>query len=317
MAADAIERRRQTGRRAGHFFDDRRATLSTGEIMPRVTGPFPGNNPVTTTDRMALAVFFAAVLHAMIILGITFGADVLAPPEGPLPSLDITIATRNTPPPEQAEYLAQTSQDGGGNVAVKVRPQQSLPPQAPSVSTEPPAPSSTQVLTAKLSSSKIEQDTTPVSESVPKDLSASELMERSMEMINLSEQVSESLQTYAKQPRQVFVSARTQEFKYANYMIEWVKKVERVGNLNYPDAARRDGISGKLLLDVALNPDGTVRNISVLRPSGQPLLDEAAVRIVNLAGPFLPFPPEIRKEADVLHITRTWEFSTAHHLQSR
>jgi protein TonB len=137
-----------------------------------------------------------------------------------------------------------------------------------------------------------------------------------MEMVNLSAQVNESLQAYAKQPKQVYVSARTQEFKYANYMTEWVKKVERVGNLNYPDAARREGISGKLLLDVALNPDGTVGNISVLRPSGHAVLDEAAIRIVNLAGPFPPFPPEIRKEADVLHITRTWEFSTSYHLQS-
>ena len=138
-----------------------------------------------------------------------------------------------------------------------------------------------------------------------------------MEMVSLGEQINASRRAYARRPKQVFVSARTQEFKYANYMIEWVKKVERVGNLNYPDAARREGISGKLLLDVELNPDGTVRNINVLRSSGQPMLDEAAVRIVNLAGPFLPFPPEIRKEADVLHITRTWEFSTTHQLQSR
>ena len=100
-------------------------------------------------------------------------------------------------------------------------------------------------------------------------------------------------------------------------MSEWVRKVERVGNLNYPDAARREGITGKLLLDVALNPDGTIRNISVLRPSGHSLLDEAAVRIVNLAAPYAPFPPDIRKDADVLHITPTWEFSTTNRMQTR
>jgi protein TonB len=285
--------------------------------MQGVIEPSLEKNPVTTTDRMALAVFFAAVLHAMIILGITFGTDILKPPDSHLPSLDITISSHESPPPEEAEYLAQNSQDGGGNITEKVRPQESLPAQAPSVAVQEPAPAPTQVLTADLSSAKIDQETNTAPNTEPKDLSASELIERSMEMANLSEQVNESMQAYAKQPKQVFVSARTQEFKYANYMIEWVKKVERVGNLNYPDAARREGISGKLLLDVALNPDGTVRNISVLRPSGQALLDEAAVRIVNLAGPFLPFPPEIRKEADVLHITRTWEFSTTHQLQSR
>jgi protein TonB len=99
-------------------------------------------------------------------------------------------------------------------------------------------------------------------------------------------------------------------------MTEWVKKVERVGNLNYPDQARREGLSGKLMMDVTLNADGTVRNISILRPSGQPVIDEAAIRIVNLAAPFPPFPPEVRKEADLLHITRTWEFSTTNRLKS-
>jgi protein TonB len=285
--------------------------------MQGVTEPSLEKSPVTTTDRMALAVFFAVVLHAMIILGITFGTDILEPQDSHLPSLDITFSSHESSPPEEAEYLAQTSQEGGGNTTEKVRPQEYLPAQAPTVVIEEPAPAPTQVLTTDLSNTKIEQETTPAPETDTKELSASELIERSMEMINLNEQINESRQAYAKQPKQVFVSARTQEFKYANYMIEWVKKVERVGNLNYPDAARREGIFGKLLLDVELNPDGTVRNISVLRPSGQPLLDEAAVRIVNLAGPFLPFPPEIRKEADVLHITRTWEFSTTHQLQSR
>jgi protein TonB len=285
--------------------------------MQGVIEPHLEKSLVTTTDRMALAVFFAVVLHAMIILGITFGPDIMKPQDNHLPSLDITLSSHESPPPNEAEYLAQTNQEGGGNTTEKVRPQESLPAQAPSVVAQAPAPAPTQVLTTDLSSRKIEQETTPTPETDPKDLSASELIERSMEMVSLSEQINESRQAYAKQPKQVFVSARTQEFKYANYMLEWVKKVERVGNLNYPDAARRDGISGKLLLDVELNPDGTVRNISVLHPSGQPLLDEAAVRIVNLAGPFLPFPPEIRKEADVLHITRTWEFSTTHRLQSR
>jgi protein TonB len=285
--------------------------------MQGVTEPSLEKSPVTTADRMALAVFFAAVLHAMIILGITFGTDILKPQNSHLPSLDITLSSHENPAPEEADYLAQTSQDGGGTITEKVRPQESLPAQAPSVAVQEPIPSYTQVLTADIPSTKIEQETTTNPETDPRDLSASELIERSMEMVTLSEQINESRQTYAKQPKQVFVSARTQEFKYANYMLEWIKKVERVGNLNYPDAARREGISGKLLLDVELNPDGTVRNISVLRSSGQTLLDEAAVRIVNLAGPFLPFPPEIRKEADVLHITRTWEFSTTHQLQSR
>ena len=284
--------------------------------MQDVTTPALETSTVTATDRMALTLFFALVLHAMIILGITFGTNVPEPQTNNLPTLDITVANRKTPPPEEAEYLAQTSQDGGGNVTEKVRPQEALPEQAPAVTPQQPKPAPTRVVTKKQAETRIVQDETMAPETDPENLSATELIERSLEMVNLSEQISESMQAYAQHPKQVYVSARTQEFKYANYMSEWVRKVERVGNLNYPDVARREGISGKLLLDVALNPDGTIRNISILKTSGHTVIDEAAIRIVTLAGPYPPFPPEIRKEADVLHITRTWEFSSSHHLKS-
>jgi periplasmic protein TonB len=271
---------------------------------------------VTAGDRFALTLFFAIVMHAMIILGITFGIHDDPPPENILPTLDITVSNRRTPPPDEADYLAQTSQDGGGNVTEKVRPTQSVPEQAPSVKPAQPEPSPAEIITAETAEVQVTQLDTETPETRKPDLKAAELIERSLEMVNLNEQLNESMQAYAQRPRQVFVSARTQEYIYANYMSEWVKKVERVGNLNYPDQARREGLSGKLMMDVTLNADGTVRNISILRPSGQPVIDEAAIRIVNLAAPFPPFPPEVRKEADILHITRTWEFSTTHRLKS-
>lgn len=279
------------------------------------TLPLP-RNPVSSTDRLTLTLFFAVTLHAMVILGITFGVYDDTPPPKALPTLDITIATRSTAPPDEADYLAQTSQDGGGNVTEKVRPQEALPDQAPSVKPQQPAPQPTRVVTRVDSEHLVLQEKEAVPDQDPVKLSAIELIERSMEMIHLNEQISELREAYAKRPRQVFITARTREFKYANYLAEWVNKVEKVGNLNYPDDARRKGISGGLLLDVALNPDGTVRNISVLRSSGQLIIDEAAIRIVNLAAPYAPFPPEIRKDADVMHITRTWEFSTTNRLVS-
>lgn len=285
--------------------------------MQDVTTPELETSPVTATDRFTLTLFFAVVLHAMIILGITFGTPDTDPPDKTLPTLDITIANRKTPPPDEADYLAQTSQDGGGNVTEKVRPQQAIPEQAPAVAQQQPAPAPTEVVTTDASVTRIHQEDTAIPETERKDPTAAELIERSMEMVNLSEEINQSMQAYAKRPKQVYVSARTQEFKYANYMAEWVKKVERVGNLNYPDVARREGVSGKLLLDVALNPDGSVRNISILKTSGHAAIDEAAIRIVNLAAPYPPFPPDISKEADVLHITRTWEFSTSNKLKSR
>jgi len=284
--------------------------------MQSIDAPNLDTSPVTAIDRMALTLFFALALHAMIILGITFGLHDDSAPENILPTLDITVSNRRTPPPDEADYLAQTSQEGGGNTTEKVRPTQAIPEQAPAVKPQQATPAPAQVVTADAAETTHHQKKTVIPETREPDVTATDLIERSMEMVNLNEQLSESMQAYAQRPRHIYVSARTQEFKYANYMSEWVKKVERVGNLNYPDDARREGLSGKLVMDVTMNADGTVRNISILRPSGHAVIDEAAIRIVNLAAPFAPFPSEILKDADILHITRTWEFSTAHRLKS-
>jgi protein TonB len=91
-------------------------------------------------------------------------------------------------------------------------------------------------------------------------------------------------------------------------MEAWRAKVERVGNLNYPEAARKQNLSGSLILDVALNADGSINQITIRRSSGQKVLDDAAIRIVELASPFAPFPEQVREETDILHITRTWQF---------
>jgi protein TonB len=284
--------------------------------MSNIDTPVLADSPVTATDRLALTLFFALVLHAMVILGITFGVYDDPDPEKALPTLDITIATRTTPPPDEADYLAQTSQDGGGNVSEKIKPTMTMPERAPVVEAQQPVPAPTQVITALESDRQVKESSKETPETAQPEIKAAELIERMMEMDILSEQISESRQAYAQRPRQIFISARTQEYKYANYMSEWVKKVERVGNLNYPAAARRARISGKLMMEVALNADGTVHEISILRPSGEPIIDEAAKRIVNLAAPFPPFPPEILENTDILNITRTWEFSTSNTLSS-
>jgi len=246
-----------------------------------------------------MTLFFAIALHAIIILGITFGHFDDPPPENILPTLDITVSSRSTVPPEEADYLAQTSQDGGGNTTEKVKPTQAIPEQAPAVMPQQPVQAPTQVVTSRVAKEKVHQQETETPEAEKPEISATELIERSMEMVNLNEQLNESMQAYAHRPRHIYVSARTQEYKYANYMSEWVKKVERVGNLNYPDEARRSGLT-----------------IIIMRASGHKVIDEAAKRIVNLAAPFPPFPADIRKDADIMHITRTWEFSTSNTLKS-
>ncbi len=256
--------------------------------------------------------FIAIAIHALIILGVSFDSFRQEPPDRSTETLDITIVNKKkTPPPEEYDYQAESSQDGGGNTPEKVRPTEQMvkqaPPPVPVTESKPePAPVLTRD-TSRQKTEKPEKVTTPPQE---KKFNANELISHSMEMLALNQQINQSLKAYSKTPKSKYISARTREFKYANYMRDWVTKVERVGDLNYPDAARRQNLSGSLIVEVALYADGTVREIKVLRPSGHKLLDDAAIRIVRLAAPFPEFPENIRKDTDVLYITRTWVFNS-------
>ena len=142
----------------------------------------------------------------------------------------------------------------------------------------------------------------------PPTPSATKLLTNSFKIASLSAEIRRKLDARAKRPRRKFISANTQEYKYASYMDAWRTKVERVGNLNYPEAARRQNLSGSLVLDVSLNVDGSINDITIRSSSGHKVLDDAAKRIVNLASPFSPFPAQIAQETDILHIMRTWQF---------
>ena len=270
------------------------------------------------TDRLALTLFIATAFHALIILGIGFDAFDRKPPDQDTPTLDITVVNPNeSPPPEEYDYLAESSQDGAGNTEEKVHPQQQLIEQAPPVTRSESKPTPTRVLSSDDSRQKTNQQSEPEPEQDSEQTNATELINRSMEMLTLNQQINQSLQAYSKAPKSKFISSRTREFKYASYMRDWVQKVERVGELNYPDSARRQNLSGKLIVQVALYPDGGVREITIRKPSGHKILDDAAVRIVKLAAPFAPFPDDIKKETDVLYITRTWVFTSGNRLKSR
>ncbi|HEY9198643.1 MAG TPA: energy transducer TonB [Gammaproteobacteria bacterium] len=268
-------------------------------------------------DRLVVSLLIAAALHALIILGISF-APQPEPQDDDLPTLDITLVPeRKTAPPEEADYLAQVSQDGGGNTPEKVRLQQEQQASAAATPPPQPAPVQTREVTQSKGQRKVQVLDDEAGDKPAAPASAAELINRSLELASLDEQLRQSMQAYSQRPRQAFISARTQEFKYANYMNDWVAKVERVGNLNYPDEARRQGVSGSLMLQVSINTDGGVRNIRLLRSSGHKVLDDAAIRIVQLAAPYPPLPQEIRKDTDILHITRTWEFINNQGLSTR
>jgi len=264
-----------------------------------------------TTDRLVLMLFIATAFHALIILGIGFDTFDRDPPEQDTPTLDITVVNPNkSPPPEDYDYLAESSQEGAGNTEEKVHPQQQLIKQAPPVTRSESKPTPTRVLSSDDSRQKTDLQSEPEPEQDSEKTNAAELINRSMEMLTLNQQINQSLQAYSKAPKSKFISSRTREFKYASYMRDWVQKVERVGELNYPDSARRQHLSGKLIVQVALYPDGSVREITIRKPSGHKILDDAAVRIVTLAAPFAPFPDNIKNETDILYITRTWVFTS-------
>jgi len=151
-------------------------------------------------------------------------------------------------------------------------------------------------------------DSPLVMESAPVVTAADILASRNDEIARLTERIDAQTRAYQSRARRKAISTSTREYRYASYMEAWRRKVERIGNLNYPEEARRKGLYGNLILHVSVRADGSLEGIRVVRSSGQDLLDQAAVRIVELAAPFAPFPPDIAAETDLLDITRTWQF---------
>ena len=290
--------------------------MSTQVIRPRAESP-------VAADRFVSALIFAIVAHAAVILGVSFGVrektDAFQPPQ----TIEVTLVnSRSDEEPEDVDYLAQANQEGGGNTTDQVRPQTLLPSTMPSdkaqiTSPVPPVDSPppqeraerAELLTTKNSSREVASDVFPAEKKRSEKTSVAELVSRSMDIASLEAEVGQSMQAYSKLPRQKFVTASTKEYKYAAYMHAWRIKVERIGNLNFPAEAKRRKLTGSLILDVAVNPDGTLNHVAVSKSSGSNVLDDAAMRIVHLSSPFAPFPDEIRKEVDVLHITRTWKFA--------
>ncbi len=154
------------------------------------------------------------------------------------------------------------------------------------------------------------QQVTRVENPEPVFPTAAELMRQRMRVAELQANLQDSADLSSSLKRRRFISANTREYEFASYMQAWVAKVERVGNLNYPPEVRRRRLVGDLLMTVGINQDGSVESIDVRRSSGMAELDEAARRIVMLAAPYSPLPPDIAAQVDVLHITRTWKFTT-------
>lgn len=287
----------------------------------------------TKTDRLGLTAFVSVLAHMTIILGVSFAVPDLRSND-PLPTMDITLVnTRSETAPDEADFLAQANREGGGDTDQAVVARTPLPVNpSPDVAeptpqtrarSEPQAPQPTpdQPLTQDREEAATIDDRKPQEEQPDarpnREPGPDETDQLARERAQLSAELSQFWQEYQKRPRRKFLSARTKEYKYAEYMEAWRARVERVGNLNYPEKARRQNLTGNLVLDVAINPDGTVHNLNMIKSSGNKVLDDAARRIVELAAPYAGFPADIRKEVDILHITRTWQFMRDNRLVSR
>ena len=270
------------------------------------------------TETLSLALVVAVLLHVAVITQLHFDW-INAPFESRAPDLDVILVDwASEQAPEQADFLAQANQTGGGDNPELERPS-SPPPSESGGNPEPqPQPSPqpqprAELVTPKLLATETEtadleqRQETPVEEkSLP---NANQLLQQTRQLAQTAPDPLADARVVPKRPRRKFITANTREHLYASYMRNWVAKVERVGNMNYPEQARQRNLEGSLVLSVDVLADGSIERVQVLRSSGYELLDEAAVRIVRLAAPYADLPPDVRKETDILTITRTWQFS--------
>lgn len=279
---------------------------------------------VLLKHHMALALAFSLGLHAFVLFGIGFympDPRNLAKSLQPLQVVLVNSSSRSRP--KKADALAQHNLDGGGNTEQDRRAKSPFPttdegrqytPEQMAMRVRILEQQQKRLMTQIRSMHKIAPEKSAKSESAGS--SGEDLVQRSMEIARLEAQIHRDYDDYQKLPRRRFIGARTQEYRDAQYVEDWRIKVERIGNLNYPEAARQKKIFGNLQLTVSIRADGSVENIEVTRSSGKSLLDAAAVRIVKLAAPFSPLPPNIRRDTDILSITRTWTFTEADKLES-
>ncbi len=267
-----------------------------------------------------LFLVLATALHALVFLGVSFGVT-LKPSPRLADSLDIVLVKwRSENAPEVADFLAQASQQGGGEATEKLPPLQAVSGEVPTL--EPgqdawqsslvlpvPAQETREIVALKAETAQVPEQTR-IEQPDTERPSAARLMRQSMEMASLQPALSRQMQWKSKLPRRKFISANTQEYKFASYMRAWVSKVERVGNMNYPSELRRKKLHGDLVLTVGIRKNGTVESIDIMRSSGIREVDQAAVRIVKMCAPYSPLPNNISEQVDILHITRTWRFET-------
>jgi periplasmic protein TonB len=304
-------------------------------------------NTAKTVSAIAVAIWVSVAIHA-VILTIHF-EPALKKLADRLPSLDVVLVNAKTKTaPDKAEALAQANLDRGGNTDENRKMKTALPApiqKTTEVKLNPNSESHSAAKSAKLKAQEARQqkrvddlekqaqelmtqiNSTKKIESNPtqnaaaaepelgeqtnksKALDRSALIAASLEMDRLQAQIDKQQEEYQKRPKRKFIGARTKEYRFAMYVESWRQKVERIGNMNYPEAAKAQKLYGQLRMTVSIKADGSLEKVVIDQKSNYPVLDEAAKRIVELAAPYAVFPEDIKKDTDILDITRTWTFT--------
>jgi protein TonB len=274
---------------------------------------------VSSGDRLSFTIFLAAVIHGLLIFGIAFE---LSKPGDSAPSVTVTLATHETnEEPEEADFVAQSNQIGSGTLeetkqittdqlsdfsSENIQETQLLNQTKAAVD----EPVKNEIITTLDSENKINSQISEEDPEVKKEgQDAEDARSLTQEIASLNAKLDKQRQQYAKRPRErVLTSVSAKASTDAAYLNEWTRKVESVGNQNFPREAINQKITGNLRLQSVIKWDGTLIKAEVLDSSGHRILDDAALQIIHRAAPFLPFPPEIRKDTDQLVIIRTWHF---------
>ncbi|ADZ93229.1 energy transducer TonB [Marinomonas mediterranea] len=285
-----------------------------------------------TADRFSVALFIAITLHVVAVTLVSFDFSLGTPPHPR--TLEITLVQHKTDAPKEADFLAQANQLASGTEIRKQKLtttetaqfiadeiQDITPPVQPQLASKQPV-DQPDVIISKHTEAKLvinndmEQELKTLEEQF---LGETQIPSRlSSDIASLEALLDQQRQAYAKRPRiRRLTSVSAKSALDAEYLDNWRKRIERIGNIHYPSEAKRQNLFGQLRLAVILQPNGYVDEIDVLQSSGLRILDDAAMRIVRLSEPFAPFPIEMKKEVDKLEIIRTWKFVPGNQLQSR
>jgi protein TonB len=303
------------------------ARLAVAGALPTARIPPESLKPSRRVPVIGFAIGVSVALHAVaMVTHFTIGSGRFAD-NGP-PLQVALVNARSASKPVKADILAQANLDGGGNTEKDRRaktPLPVLPRETPrqdvavaSKAADLPDNTTREMLTQLRTGVVIPTpEPKPLDEAERTDSpTANEMMQRTLEAMRLEAQIARDMDAYQKIPRRKFIGAQAKEYRFARYVEDWRMKVERIGNSNYPEAARQNRLYGSLILSVSIRADGSIEGVEIKRKSGQRILDAAAVKIVEMAGPYAPFPDDIRRDTDILNITRTWTFARGDELHS-